>query len=84
MSESTKPPETENGAAPGADGDLPGEWQRLDLGGMRQKLEEIKGLLEQAVAVGLAQDMARLDALAELERRSKEDGHGHPGRRRYR
>lgn len=60
------------------------EWQQADLGGLREQLVAIKELLEQAVTVGLAQDMAHLDALAELDARSKEDGHAAPTRRRYR
>ena len=73
-------PSPADAASPGAAPD----WQSADLGGLRAQLVAIKDLLEQAVTVGLAQDMARLDALAELDARSKEDGHADPTRRRYR
>lgn len=80
--EGAPPPDAAPEGAPPPDA-APG-WQRADLGGLRDQLVAIKELLEQAVTVGLAQDMARLDALAELDARSREDGHGAPGRRRYR
>ena len=60
------------------------EWRPFDLEGLRGRLVEIKDLLEQAAAVGLSQDADRLEGLTKLAARSREDGNGHQGRRRYR
>ncbi len=60
------------------------EWSTLDLEGLRGRLVEIKDLLEQAAAVGLAQDADRLEAMAKIAARSRENGNAHHGRRRYR
>ncbi len=62
----------------------PPEWRSFDLETLRARLVEIKDLLEQAAAVGLAQDADRLEALTRLAQRSREEAHGTPGRRRYR
>jgi hypothetical protein len=60
-------------------------WRPLDFEGLRRRLVEVKSLLEQAAAVGLAQDVAKIDAAAELERRTREpQDRGRPARRRYR
>jgi hypothetical protein len=59
-------------------------WKPLDLAGLRQRLLEVKSLLEQAAAVGMAQDVGRLDAIAEGERARKTEASGSNGRRRYR
>jgi hypothetical protein len=60
-------------------------WRPLDLEGLRQRLVEVKSLLEQAAAVGMAQDVTKLEAAAELERRAREpQDRGRPDRRRYR
>ena len=53
-----------------------GEWKPLDLGALRARLVEIKSLLEQAAALGAAQDAARLEALAELQHKNQERARG--------
>ncbi len=58
------------------------DWKPLDPIGLKARLAEVKALLVQAAAVGLAQDTERLEKLAELERRLREAPHGTP--RRYR
>jgi hypothetical protein len=58
------------------------DWERLRLDGIRDRLAEIRNLLRQAAAVGLAQDVARVETLAELHR--PENTNGHKNRRRYR
>lgn len=57
-------------------------WQKYDLGHIAERLQEVKALLEQAAALGAAQDTQKIEALAETEQqlRSKR---GNP-RRRYR
>ena len=57
-------------------------WKPLDPSGLRARLAEVRALLVQAAAVGLAQDTDRLEKLAELERKLREKPHGSP--RRYR
>lgn len=52
-------------------------WKPLDFGDLRARLVEIKSLLEQAAALGAAQDAARLEAMAELQHRDKEQARGH-------
>lgn len=59
-------------------------WQPLGFEGLKARLLEAKRLLEQAAAVGLAQDVARLQALAEAERDRERDKRGRPDQRRYR
>jgi hypothetical protein len=59
-------------------------WKPLDPAALRRRLEEVKALLVQAAAVGLAQDRSRLERMVELERRVREEARGRPGRRRYR
>jgi hypothetical protein len=59
-----------------------GGWRPLDFSAMSRRLQEVKNLLRQAAAVGLAQDVARLEALADISRRGGE--HGDAQRRRYR
>lgn len=58
------------------------QWQGLKLTAVRKRLAEVSGLLRQAAAVGLAQDVARMETLTELT----EQGHkrGDANRRRYR
>lgn len=51
-------------------------WKPLDFGGLRARLVEVKSLLEQAAALGAAQDAARLEALAELQRQNQEQARG--------
>jgi hypothetical protein len=61
------------------------QWKPLGFDGLRKRLVEVKKLLEQAAAVGMTQDVARLEAAAELERRARElEERGRPDRRRYR
>jgi hypothetical protein len=57
-------------------------WKPLDPVGLKQRLAEVRALLVQAAAVGLAQDTERLEKLAELERKLREQPHVKP--RRYR
>lgn len=52
------------------------EWKPLDFGGLRARLVEIKSLLEQAAALGAAQDAARLEAMAELQHQNQEQARG--------
>ncbi|HTV21061.1 MAG TPA: hypothetical protein VMG12_20390 [Polyangiaceae bacterium] len=59
-------------------------WKPFDLAGLRQRLVDVKSLLEQAAAVGMAHDVERLDAIAEAERVRKTEASGTNGRRRYR
>ncbi|GMU10193.1 MULTISPECIES: hypothetical protein [Corallococcus] len=59
-------------------------WSPLEASVLRERLEEVKALLLQAAAVGLAQDAGRLEKLMELEQRTREDARGRVQRRRYR
>jgi hypothetical protein len=59
------------------------KWQPFDLDGLRARLVEIQDLLQQAAAVGLAQDADRLEAMTDLLEQSRKDPHGHRARRRY-
>jgi hypothetical protein len=52
------------------------EWKPLDFGSLRARLVEIKSLLEQAAALGAAQDAARLEAMAELQHQNQEQARG--------
>ena len=58
----------------------PPDWKPLDPSGLKARLAEVRALLVQAAAVGLAQDTDRLEKLAELERKLRETPHG-PTRR---
>jgi hypothetical protein len=58
------------------------DWKPLDPVGLKARLAEVRALLVQAAAVGLAQDTDRLEKLAELERKLREKPHGPT--RRYR
>ena len=60
----------------------PPDWKPLDPVGLKARLAEVRALLVQAAAVGLAQDTERLEKLAELERKLRETPHGTT--RRYR
>ena len=60
----------------------PADWQDLKLTGIRRRLTEVRNLLRQAAAVGLAQDVARMETLAELHEQGKPGGD--KNRRRYR
>jgi hypothetical protein len=60
------------------------DWKPLEASVLRERLEEVKALLLQAAAVGLAQDAERLEKLQELERHTREDARGRAHRRRYR
>ena len=60
----------------------PSDWKPLDPAGLKARLAEVRALLVQAAAVGLAQDTDRLEKLAELERKLREQPHVTP--RRYR
>jgi hypothetical protein len=57
-------------------------WTPLDPVNLKARLAEVRALLVQAAAVGLAQDTERLEKLAELDRRLREPASGPP--RRYR
>ncbi|RKH13885.1 hypothetical protein D7Y13_16785 [Corallococcus praedator] len=59
-------------------------WSPLDATVLRERLEEVKALLLQAAAVGVAQDAERLEKMLELEQRTREDARGRPHRRRFR
>jgi hypothetical protein len=58
------------------------DWKNLDPVNLKAKLAEVRALLIQAAAVGLAQDTERLEKLSELDRRLRETTNGPP--RRYR
>ena len=60
------------------------DWSPLDASVLRERLEEVKALLLQAAAVGVAQDAERLEKMMELEQRTREDSRGRPHRRRFR
>ena len=60
------------------------DWSPLDATVLRKRLEEVKALLLQAAAVGVAQDADRLEKMLELEQRTREDARGRPHRRRFR
>ncbi|MGE6761891.1 hypothetical protein ACQKGO_28015 [Corallococcus interemptor] len=60
------------------------DWKPLEASVLRERLEEVKALLLQAAAVGVAQDAERLERLMELEKRTREDARGRVQRRRYR
>ena len=60
----------------------PSDWKPLDPAGFKARLAEVRALLVQAAAVGLAQDTDRLEKLSELERKLREQPNGNP--RRYR
>lgn len=57
-------------------------WKSLDPVGLKERLAQVRALLVQAAAVGLAQDTERVEKLAELERKLRETRHVNP--RRYR
>ncbi|RKG63722.1 hypothetical protein D7V80_29570 [Corallococcus sp. CA054B] len=59
-------------------------WKPLEASVLRERLEQVKALLLQAAAVGVAQDAERLEKLMELEQRTREDARGRVQRRRYR
>jgi hypothetical protein len=60
----------------------PPTWKPLDPVGLKERLAQVRALLVQAAAVGLAQDTERVEKLAELERKLREHPHVNP--RRYR
>jgi hypothetical protein len=66
------------------DQDDDAKWTPLDPAGLKQRLAQVRELLIQAAAVGLAQDVTRLEQYTELERRMKEAARGRQDRRRYR
>jgi hypothetical protein len=57
-------------------------WRPMDASNLRARLAEVRALLVQAAAVGMAQDTERMEKLAELERKLREPANGH--NRRYR
>lgn len=61
------------------------EWTKFDPEGLRDRLVQVKSLLEQAAAVAAAQDAAKLEAMTDLAQKQKEEeSFGHRRRRRYR
>jgi hypothetical protein len=72
MSDEKKPDE----AAP--------DWAPLELDSLRARLVEVRDLLQQAAAAGLAQDLDKLEAITKLAQERREEIHGTHGRRRYR
>lgn len=56
-------------------------WKPLDTSTLRERLAHVRDLLRQAAAVGLAQDVERLESLGESV---TEEERGHRHRRRYR
>jgi hypothetical protein len=57
-------------------------WQPLKLPALAERLAEVRNLLRQAAAVGLAQDVARVESLQTLQQAS--DIRAKPQPRRYR
>ena len=55
-------------------------WKPLDPAGLKARLAQVRALLVQAAAVGMAQDAENLEKLADLERRLREQPNG-PSRR---
>ncbi len=55
-------------------------WKPLDPVNFKARLAEVRALLVQAAAVGLAQDTERVEKLAELERRLRESTNAPPRR----
>jgi hypothetical protein len=88
--ENTQDNQPENEPATDAQGDMGDpsraapRWKPLDPVGLKERLAEVRALLVQAAAVGLAQDVAHLERYAELERRAKEGARGPEKPRRYR
>ncbi len=57
----------------------------LDLSGLISRLEEAKRLLEQAAALGAAQDRAKVEAMTALQtKKTDQEPRGAATRRRYR
>lgn len=46
----------------------PSSWKPFDPSGLRDRLQQVRALLIQAAAVGLAQDTERVARIAELGR----------------
>lgn len=59
-------------------------WQPFALDGLRDRLLEVKALLEQAALVGLSQDADKVERLTELAKKMREEAHGGKPPRRYR
>ena len=59
-------------------------WKPLDPSGLKERLAQVRALLVQAAAVGMAQDVSKLEQYAELDRRVKEAARGPKVPRRYR
>ncbi len=55
-------------------------WQPIDTGSYVRRLEQAKALLEQAAALALAQESARVSPMVELQRRLAQEHRGHPHR----
>jgi hypothetical protein len=60
------------------------KWQPWNLDALRARLVEVKDLLEQAAVVGAVQDAGRLEAMARLAQKTRENDDGRRRRRRYR
>jgi hypothetical protein len=60
------------------------KWEPFNLDELRARLVEVRDLLQQAAAAGVAQDLDRVEALTKLAQERREEGHAPHGRRRYR
>jgi hypothetical protein len=59
-------------------------WKPLDPSVLQARLAEVKALLEQAAAVGLAQDAQKMEKLTELAIHQREEARGPKSTKRYR
>jgi len=69
----------------GAEPDPGTGWQEFDLTSLVGRLEQAKALLEQAAALSVAQDTARIATMTHLQDQLGRDQHAHQrNRRQYR
>jgi hypothetical protein len=74
------PPEAAPPEPPGA-----ARWRPADLGGLIGRIEAARSLLEQAAAMAIAADTARITNMTHLQDQLGKERDGHDdGRRRYR
>ncbi len=59
-------------------------WESFDMSHLVSRLEEAKSLLEQAAALGAAQDRSRLEVMVRQSKAAAEVTRGNSRRRRFR
>ncbi len=59
-------------------------WKPLDPSVLQARLREVKRLLEQAAAVGMAQDLQKLEKVADLAHKQQKEKRGPAPTKRYR